>query len=215
MGPAALITVSMSKRRFISATSSQIPCAQNRELIEIATDRDRERQEKERREDERAEIGLSKPDDPACQQQRADDRSGGAEKAPSLGGEEEDRKADRHQGDTKCRTACKGGFERDDPGCHRDRTKRHQHIYRQRSGVTLGKRLESVGLLRGELGLLYQPSDVENDPDGRPPREYTDRLCVSSSDRLRMRRNRSPDRQNTDARCGRGLLTFYGCGPHG
>src|SRR6516164_2397856 len=31
----------------------------------------------------------------------------------------------------------------------------------------------AVRPLRGELGLRYQPSDVENDPDGRPPREYT------------------------------------------
>jgi hypothetical protein len=37
-----------------------------------------------------------------------------------------------------------------------------------RSGVTLGKRLEPLGLLRGKLALLYQPGDVENDLDGWP-----------------------------------------------
>ena len=98
---------------------------------EIATDRDRERQEKERREDEPDEFGLSKPDDPACQQQRADDGSGGTEKAPLLSGVERDPKADRHQGDTEGRTGREGRFEGDDPGCHRDRAKRHQHICRQ------------------------------------------------------------------------------------
>ena len=70
-----------------------------------------------------------------------------------------------------------GGFEGDDPGCHRDRAKRHQHIDRERSGITRGKRLKPLSLLRGELTFLYQPGDIENDPDGRPPsREY---LAVS------------------------------------
>src|SRR5262249_26998466 len=59
---------------------------------EIAADRNCERQEKECREDEAEETGLSKPDDPPCQQQRTDDRSGGTEKTPLLRGEERDAK---------------------------------------------------------------------------------------------------------------------------
>jgi hypothetical protein len=55
------------------------------------------------------------------------------------------------------------------PGCHCDRAKRHQHIDRQRSGVTLGKRLKPLGLLPGQLAVLYQPGDVENDLDNWPP----------------------------------------------
>jgi len=83
-----------------------------------------------------------------------------------LGGEERDAKTKYHEGDTKCRTGREGGFEGDDPGCHRDRAKRHQHIDRQRSGVTSSERLEPLGLLRGKLTLFYQSGDVENDLDG-------------------------------------------------
>ena len=83
-----------------------------------------------------------------------------------LGGEERDAKTDRHQGDTKCRTGRERGVEGDDPGYHRNRAKRHQNIDRQRSGVTLGKRLEPRGLLGGKLALLYKPGDIENDFDG-------------------------------------------------
>ena len=112
-----------------------------------------------------------------------------------LGGEERDGKADRHQGDTQRRPGREGGFEGDDPDCHRDRTKRHQHIDRQRSGITLGKRLKPLGLLSGKLALLYQPGDVENDLDNWPPSgDLPDMSCVSSSDLFRMRRNRSSDR---------------------
>ena len=91
-----------------------------RKLLRIAT---ASTKKKERREDEPGEIGLSQPDDPACQQQCADDGSGGTEKAPLLSGEESDAKTHRHKGDAKCRTGRKGGFEGDDPGCHRDRAK--------------------------------------------------------------------------------------------
>jgi hypothetical protein len=111
-------------------------------------------------------MGFSKPDDPACQQQRTDDGSGGTEKAPLLPDEERDAKTDRHQGDTQRRAGREGGLEADDPGCHGDRAKRQQHIDRQRSGITLGKRLEPLGLLRGKLAFFYQPGDVENDLDG-------------------------------------------------
>jgi hypothetical protein len=41
-----------------------------------------------------------------------------------------------------------------------------QRVSRQRSGVTLGKRLEPLGLLRGKLALFNEPGDVENDPYG-------------------------------------------------
>jgi hypothetical protein len=51
---------------------------------------------------------------------------------------------------------------------------RYQHIDRQRSGVTPSKRPKPLGLLRCKFALLYQPSGVENDLDGRPPsRVYT------------------------------------------
>jgi len=64
-----------------------------RKLLRIAT---ASTKKKERREDEPGEIGLSQPDDPACQQQCADDGSGGTEKAPLLRGDERDAKTDRH-----------------------------------------------------------------------------------------------------------------------
>jgi hypothetical protein len=44
-----------------------------------------------------------------------------------LGGEERDAKADRHQGDTYRRTGREGGFESDDPRCHRDRQTTSAH----------------------------------------------------------------------------------------
>jgi hypothetical protein len=116
---------------------------------------------------------------------------GGTEKAPLLRGEERDAKTDHHQGDTKCRTGREGGFEGDNPSCHRDRAKRHQHIDRQRSGVTSSERLEPLGLLRGKLALLYQPGDVENDLDGWHlfPASIPETSRVSSSIPFRMHRN--------------------------
>jgi hypothetical protein len=106
------------------------------------------------------------PTTPACQQQRADDGSAGTEKAPF---------ARRRR--TRCQYRSPPGRRLSpyrsrrqvrgrDPGCHRDRTKRHQHIDRQRAGVTLGKRMKPLSLLRGELAFVYQPGDFENDPDG-------------------------------------------------
>jgi hypothetical protein len=43
-----------------------------------------------------------------------------------------------------------------------------EHIDRQRSSVTLDKRLEPLSLLRAELALVYQPGDVENDLAATP-----------------------------------------------
>jgi hypothetical protein len=82
-------------------------------------------------------------------------------------------------------------LEGDDPGCHRDRAKRYQHIDRQRSGVPFGKSLEPLSFVRAKLALLYKPSDVENDLNGWHllPASISDTSCVSSSYLLRMRRN--------------------------
>ena len=84
------------------------------------------------------------------------------------GGKKRDGKTDRHQGDTQRSAGRDGGFEGDDPGCRGDRAKRHQDTDRQRSGVTLGERLEPLRLLRGELAVFYEPGDVENDLDAAP-----------------------------------------------
>jgi hypothetical protein len=69
-------------------------------------------------------------------------------------------------------------LEGDDPGCHRDRAERHQHIDCQRSGVTLGKRLETVGFLRSTLsplvpdGALFLPVEGPLRPDRVRVRPY-------------------------------------------
>jgi hypothetical protein len=111
-----------------------------------------------------------------------------------------DDKADRHQGDTECRTGREAGFQGDDPGCHRDYAKRHQHVDRQRSGITLGECLEPLGLLRGELAFLYQPSNVENDLEWSAS---VPRVCSTYLTSVRApcweASERSPDRKEFDA----------------
>jgi hypothetical protein len=52
----------------VARTAAERTGQRRRQLpSKIAPDRDCERQEKERREGEPSEIGLSKPDEPACQ----------------------------------------------------------------------------------------------------------------------------------------------------
>jgi hypothetical protein len=159
----------------VAGTAATAPASANgtsaiKKLLRIATARAKKRSAEKA---SPGEIGLSKPNDPACQQRRADDGNGGTEKAPLLGGEDRDAKADRHQGDTKCRTGREGGFEGDNSGCHRDRAKRHQHIDRQRSGVT-----SSNSRVMSRTILMAVASSAE----------YPDESCASSSYLLSMRR---------------------------